>query len=98
MKVVIIDDGGDDDSDADVKDDGEDSDGDGGTDGDDNGDGGSGDDDSDDVDGVDSDKLYKHGDNIQPTYSFPDLEPVCCSMSGYNCCFLTCIQVSQEAG
>ena len=31
-------------------------------------------------------------------YSFPDLEPVCCSMSSSNCCFLTCIQVSQEAG
>ena len=30
--------------------------------------------------------------------SFPDLEPVCCSMSGSNCCFLTCIQISQEAG
>ena len=30
-------------------------------------------------------------------YSFPALEPVCCSMSGSNCCFLTCIQVSQEA-
>ena len=31
--------------------------------------------------------------------SFPDLEPVrCCSMSSSNCCFLTCIQVSQEAG
>ena len=29
-------------------------------------------------------------------YSFPNLEPVCCSMS--NCCFLTCIQISQEAG
>ena len=28
----------------------------------------------------------------------PDLEPVCCSISGSNCCFLTCIQVSQEAG
>ena len=25
------------------------------------------------------------------------LEPVCCSMSSSNCCFLTCIQVSQEA-
>ena len=24
-------------------------------------------------------------------YSFPDLEPVCCSMSNSNCCFLTCI-------
>ena len=26
------------------------------------------------------------------------LEPVCWSMSSSNCCFLTCIQVSQEAG
>ena len=24
--------------------------------------------------------------------------PVCCSVSSYNCCFLTCIQLSQEAG
>ena len=32
------------------------------------------------------------------TYSFPYLEPVCCSMSSSKCCFLTCIQVSQEAG
>ena len=32
------------------------------------------------------------------TYSFPDLQPVCCSMSSSNCCFLTCIQVSQEIG
>ena len=31
-------------------------------------------------------------------YSFSDLEPVCCSMSTSNCCFLTYIQVSQEAG
>ena len=31
-------------------------------------------------------------------YSFPNLEPVCCSMSGFNCCFLTCIQISQEVG
>ena len=30
-------------------------------------------------------------------YSFPNLEPVC-SMSSSSCCFLTCIQVSQEAG
>ena len=30
-------------------------------------------------------------------YSFPNFEPVCCSMSGSSC-FLTCIQVSQEAG
>jgi len=33
------------------------------------------------------------------TYSFPDLEPVCCcSMSSFYCCFLTCIQISQETG
>ena len=31
-------------------------------------------------------------------YSFPDLEPVCCSMSDTKCCFLACIQISQEAG
>ena len=31
-------------------------------------------------------------------YSFPYLEPVCCSMSTSNCCFLTCIQVYREAG
>ena len=31
-------------------------------------------------------------------YPFPHLEPVGCSMSGSNCCFLTCIQISQEAG
>ena len=30
-------------------------------------------------------------------YSFPNLEPVCCSMSSSNCCFLTWIQISQEA-
>ena len=30
-------------------------------------------------------------------YSFPDLAPVCCSMSSSNCCFLTCIQISQKA-
>ena len=28
---------------------------------------------------------------------FSYLELVCCSMSRSNCCFLTCIQVSQEA-
>ena len=32
------------------------------------------------------------------TYSFSNVEPVCCSMSSSNCCFLTCIQISQEAG
>ena len=31
-------------------------------------------------------------------YSFPSLDTVCGSMSGSNCCFLTCIQISQEAG
>ena len=31
-------------------------------------------------------------------YSFSYLEPVCCSMPSSNCCFLACIQVSQEAG
>ena len=31
-------------------------------------------------------------------YSFPNLELVCYSMSISNCCFLTCIQISQEAG
>src|SRR5574337_786147 len=30
-------------------------------------------------------------------YPFPYLEPVCCSMSSSNCCFLTCIQISQAA-
>ena len=29
-------------------------------------------------------------------YSFSYLEPVCCSMTSSNCCFLTCIQISQE--
>jgi len=28
----------------------------------------------------------------------PSFEPLQCSMSGSNCCFLTCIQISQEAG
>ena len=32
------------------------------------------------------------------TYSFSYLEPVCCSMPSSNCCFLTFISVSQEAG
>ena len=31
-------------------------------------------------------------------YSFPNFEPSHCSMSGSNCCFLTCIQVAQEVG
>jgi len=31
-------------------------------------------------------------------HSFSYLEPVCCSTSSSNCCFLTCIQIYQEAG
>ena len=31
-------------------------------------------------------------------YFFSNLEPVCYSMSSSNCCFMTCIQVSQWAG
>ena len=31
-------------------------------------------------------------------YYIPNFKPVHCSMSGSNCCFLTCIQVLQEAG
>ena len=33
-----------------------------------------------------------------PTPSFSYVEPVCCSICSSNCCFLTCIQISQEAG
>ena len=32
------------------------------------------------------------------TYSFSYLESICCSMSSSNCCFLTCIKISQETG
>ena len=31
-------------------------------------------------------------------YSFPSLEPVHCYVSDSDCCFLICIQISQEAG
>ena len=31
-------------------------------------------------------------------YSFLNLEPVFGSMFDSNCCFLTCLQISQEAG
>ena len=31
-------------------------------------------------------------------YSFPNMEPLYCCMSSSNYCFLTCIQISQEAG
>ena len=30
-------------------------------------------------------------------YSLPNFEPVHCSMSSSNCCFLICLQVSPEA-
>ena len=44
-------------------------------------------------------KLNKQGDNIQPWHTpFPNWNQVCCSMSSSNCCFLTCIQILQEAG
>ena len=35
---------------------------------------------------------------IYLTYFFPNLEQVCCSVSSSKCCFLTCIQISQQAG
>ena len=31
-------------------------------------------------------------------YTFPNFEPVHCSRSNSNCCFLTCMHISQEAG
>ena len=45
-------------------------------------------------------KLNKQGEwqYTALMYSFSNFEPVRCSMSYSNCCFLTCICVSQEAG
>ena len=44
-------------------------------------------------------KLNKQGGNIQPWHTpFPTWDQVCCSMFSSNCCFLTCIQISREAG
>ena len=43
-------------------------------------------------------KLNKQGDNTQPWWTPFSIWRVCCSMSSSNCCFLTCIQISQEAG
>ena len=43
-------------------------------------------------------KLNKQGAVYSLEVSFSYLEPVCCSMSCSNCCFLTCIHISQEAG
>ena len=42
-------------------------------------------------------KLNKQSDNIVLIYSFLSFEPVLCSRSSSNCCFLTWIQISQEA-
>ena len=42
-------------------------------------------------------KLNKQGDNIQPCTPFP-IWNQSLSVSSSNCCFLTCIQISQEAG
>ena len=47
---------------------------------------------------VHQDPGEKSSDPTALTYSFSHLEPVCCSMSSSNFCFLTCIQISQEAG
>ena len=35
---------------------------------------------------------------FSPLYILSSFVPVCCSTSSSNCCFLTCIQVSQETG
>ena len=44
-------------------------------------------------------KLNKRGDNYTALmYSFPNFEAVHCFMYGSDYCFLTCMQVSQEAG
>ena len=43
-----------------------------------------------------AEKLNKQSDNLQ-LWCTP-LPPVYCSMSSSNCCFLSCIQASQEAG
>ena len=41
-------------------------------------------------------KLDKQWQDAALMYSFPKLESFCYSMSGSNCCFLTCTQVYQE--
>ena len=41
-------------------------------------------------------KLNKQGDNIQP-WCTPFQFWTCCFTSSSNCCFLSCIQISQEA-
>ena len=43
-------------------------------------------------------KLNKQGDNIQPWRTLCPIWNPCSSMPSFNCCFLTRIQISQEAG
>ena len=44
-------------------------------------------------------KLNKHGDNIQPWHTpFPIWNQSLVPCPVLNCCFLTCIQISQETG
>ena len=44
-------------------------------------------------------RLNKQGDSRQLCHTlFFNPEPISCSIQGSNCCFLTCIQVSQETG
>jgi len=50
------------------------------------------------MDLIEAEDIKKRWQYTALTYSFSYLEPVCCSMSSSNCCFLTCIQISQEAG
>ena len=40
-------------------------------------------------------RLNEHGNSI---FSFLNFEPINCSIQRSNCCFLTCIQASQETG
>ena len=42
-------------------------------------------------------KLNKQGDNIQPWCTPFPIWKLCCSMCSSNCCFLTYIQISQDA-
>ena len=43
-------------------------------------------------------KLNKQSDNIQPGHTPFLIWKQSCSMSNSNCCFLICIQISQEVG
>ena len=48
--------------------------------------------------GLPSMGLHRVGHDWSDLAAAAAMEPVCCSMSSSNCCFLTCKQVSQEAG